>query len=196
MDRQTHWEIIHREKAADGVSWYRPHLDMSLRLIEELAPDNATSILDVGAGQSALVDDLLERGYRDITVLDIAQVAIDSNLRRLGTRGDQVRWLAGDVTTIELERAAYDLWHDRAVFHFLTGADDRAAYVRQAARTLQPGGHVVIATFDAASLGQEFGEAFRLVKALDEDHRTPTGKVQPFLYCCLTRQHYGADSTL
>ncbi len=200
MDRQAHWERIHREKAADAVSWYRPHLDVSLRLIEEVAPEHAASILDVGAGQSTLVDDLLLRGYERITVLDVAQAAIDANRLRLGARAPQVRWLTGDVTKVDLEPGACDLWHDRAVFHFLTRAEDRAAYVRQASRALRPGGHVIVGTFatrgpdqcsgldvvryEGAALEREFGPAFSRVKTVEENHETPFGTVQPFLYGC------------
>ena len=200
MNRQAHWETIHREKPAGGVSWYRPHLDVSLQLIEEAAPESSASIIDIGAGQSTLVDDLLLRGYEHLTVLDISQAAMDGSRLRLGARAAQVRWLVGDVTKTELEPGAYDVWHDRAVFHFLTTAADRAAYVRQVARALKVGGHVVLGTFavdgprkcsgldvvryDAGALGQEFGPAFSLVKTVEENHRTPFGTVQPFLYCC------------
>lgn len=200
MNRQAHWEAIHRDKPADAVSWYRPHLDTSLRLIEEVASGRSASIIDIGAGQSTLVDDLLLRGYEYITVLDIAQAAVDGGRERLGARAAQVRWLVGDVTKAELESAAYDVWHDRAVFHFLTSGDDRAAYVRQVSGALRAGGHVVLGTFavdgpqkcsgldvvryDASSLQREFGPAFRLVKTMDEEHRTPFGTMQPFVYCC------------
>ncbi|HVT98183.1 MAG TPA: class I SAM-dependent methyltransferase [Acidobacteriaceae bacterium] len=200
MDRKSHWETIHREKPADAVSWYRPHLDVSLRLIEEVAPDRSAAILDVGAGQSTLVDDLLERGYERITVLDIAQAAIDGSRKRVGARGHVVRWQVGDVRTIELQPAACNVWHDRAVFHFLTAAADRAAYVRQAGRALKPGGHLILGAFavmgpgkcsgldvvryDAATLEKEFGSGFRLVKTVEEEHRTPSGVTQPFLYGC------------
>jgi SAM-dependent methyltransferase len=200
MDRQSHWDAIHREKAVDAVSWYRPHLDTSLRLIEEVASGRSAAILDVGAGQSTLVDDLLLHGYEHITVLDIAQAALDGTRQRLGAGAAQVRWLVGDVTKAELEPAAYDVWHDRGVFHFLTTAADRAAYVRQVGRTLKAGGHIVISAFalegprrcsgldvvryDAAALERVFGPAFRLVKTVEENHPTPFGTMQPFLYCC------------
>lgn len=204
MDGQAHWEQIHREKAADRVSWYRPHLDVSLDLIEEVAPERGASILDVGAGQSTLVDDLLARGYQHITVLDVAQAAIDASRKRLGERGDEVRWIAGDVTKMELEPGAYDVWHDRAVFHFLTSGADRNAYGQQAARALKPGGHLIVATFgeegpqqcsgldvvryNAPALEKEFGAGFRLVGARAENHETPAGTVQPFVYGCFRRE--------
>ena len=200
MDRQAHWETIHRVKAVDAVSWYRPHLDASLQLIAEVIPDRSASIIDIGAGQSTLVDDLLLRGYEHLTALDIAQAAVDGSRERLGARAAQVRWLVGDVTKAELEPGAYDVWHDRAVFHFLTSRAERAAYVRQAGRALKVGGHVIIAIFakggpqkcsgldvvryDAAALEREFGPAFRLIKTVEENHQTPFGGVQPFVYCC------------
>jgi len=204
MDQRAHWETIHREKAADAVSWYRPHLDVSLQLIEELASERTAAILDVGAGQSTLVDDLVHRGYEDITVLDIAASAIDACKTRLGKRAATVRWVTGDVTRVELKPAAYDVWHDRAVFHFLTNAENRSAYVGQLMRALKPGGHVIVATFakdgpaqcsglhvvryDTAALEKEFGAAFRLVKTMEENHPTPFGTVQPFFYGCFRMQ--------
>ena len=202
MDSQTHWEKIYKEKARDAVSWYRPHLETSLALIEKAVPSRSASIIDVGGGESTLVDDLLARGYQNITVLDISQTAIDANKKRLGKPSELVHWLAADITKIELEPAAYDVWHDRAVFHFLTVAADRLAYVRQVARAVRHGGHVVVSTFgpdgptkcsglevvryDAESLHKEFGVAFRLLGSSNELHATPFGTVQQFL-CCYCR---------
>src|SRR5215469_10548651 len=136
MDSQAHWNKIYREKAPNAVSWYRPHLEKSLSLIEGLAPGRSASIIDVGGGESTLVDDLLARGYENITVLDISQTAVDANRERLGPFADRVHWIISDITKVELESAAYDLWHDRAVFHFLTASRDRQAYVRQVARSV------------------------------------------------------------
>jgi SAM-dependent methyltransferase len=202
MDAQSHWEKIYAEKAPDRVSWYRPHLEVSLDLIERLAPSRRASIVDVGGGESTLVDDLLVRGYENITVLDISDAAIDANKKRLGKASDLVRWLAADITKVELGAAAYDLWHDRAVFHFLTAPGDRLAYVRQVARAVRGGGHIIVSTFgpegptkcsgldvvryDAESLHKEFGVAFRLLGSSKELHETPFGKVQQFL-CCYCR---------
>src|SRR6266568_5110717 len=122
LDAQTHWETIYTHKAPDQVSWYCPHLETSLALIEQAAGGRSASIIDVGGGESTLVDDLLVLGYTDITVLDISQTAIDANKRRLGEASERVRWRAADITSVELEPGAYDVWHDRAVFHFLTSA--------------------------------------------------------------------------
>lgn len=199
MNVPAHWESIYAHKAPGEVSWYRPHLETSLALIEQAAIGRSTSIIDVGAGTSTLVDDLLARGYTDVTVLDISQTAIDANKRRLGKAAKRVRWLAGDVTRIELQPGAYHVWHDRAVFHFLTDVRDRAGYIRQVARAVQPGGHVIVSTFgpegpvkcsgldvvryDAGSLHAEFGPRFRLIGSSKELHRTPSGNTQQFLYC-------------
>jgi SAM-dependent methyltransferase len=121
MDVQTHWEKIYGEKAPNAVSWYRPHLETSLALIEQAAPGRSASVIDIGGGESTLVDDLLARGYENITVLDISQSAIDATRKRLWKAVERVHWLVADITQVELESSAYDVWHDRAVFHFLTG---------------------------------------------------------------------------
>jgi SAM-dependent methyltransferase len=147
MDAQTHWDRIYTEKAPDAVSWYRPHLETSLALVEKAAAGRSASVIDIGGGESTLVDDLLARGYEDITVLDISQTAIDANRKRLGTASERVHWLVADITKVELEPYAYDVWHNRAVFHFLTAPNDRLAYVRQVAHAVKPGGHVIVSTF-------------------------------------------------
>lgn len=199
MDPKTHWEHIYTTKAPDQVSWYRPHLETSLSLIERAVTDRNTSIIDVGGGESTLVDDLLQQGFRNITVLDVSQSAIEVNRARLGDTANGVRWLTADITRAELEPNAYDVWHDRAVFHFLTAPEQRVAYVRQVIRAVKPGGHVILSTFgpegptkcsgldvvryDAQSLHGEFGARFRLVESSKEMHHTPFGTTQQFLYC-------------
>src|ERR1043166_2842264 len=141
MNLETHWEKIYREKSPDAVSWYRAHLEASLGLIEKAAPQRDASIIDVGAGESTLVDDLLAHAYRNITVLDVSQTAIDVTKGRLGRAAERVQWIAGDITKADLAPAAYDVWHDRAVFHFLTAVEQRVAYVRQVGRAVKAGGH-------------------------------------------------------
>jgi len=199
MDVQTHWEKIYAEKAPSEVSWYRPHLETSLSLIEQTASGRSASIIDVGGGESTLVDDLLSRGFENITVLDISQNAIDANRKRLGNAAERVHWLVADITKVELDPSAYDVWHDRAVFHFLTAASDRVAYVHQVAHAVKHGGHVIVSTFgpegptrcsgldvaryDAESLHREFGVHFRMLGSSRELHRTPFGTIQQFLYC-------------
>lgn len=199
MDAKAHWERIYSTKAPEEVSWYRSHLETSLALIERAAGGPSASILDVGGGESTLVDDLLARGYENLTLLDISQTAIDTTKRRVGPAAKRVRWLVADITQIELEPGAYDVWHDRAVFHFLRAPEQRAAYVRQVARAVKSGGHVIISTFgpegpvkcsglevvryDAKSLHGEFGEGFRMIESFKELHDTPFGTTQQFIYC-------------
>ena len=199
MDAKTHWDKVYTTKAPDAVSWYRTHLETSLALIERAVPARSASIIDVGGGESTLVDDLLLRGYKNTTVLDISQAAIDVTRNRLGPAAEQVLWLVADITAVELEPRAYDLWHDRAVFHFLTEPEQRTAYIRQVARSVKPGGHVMVSAFgpegptkcsglevmryDAESLHSEFGTRFRLVESSTELHRTPFETTQQFLYC-------------
>lgn len=199
MTTRAHWESVYQTKAVDEVSWYRPHLETSLRLIEQATTDTASAVIDVGGGEATLVDDLVASGYSDVTVLDISQAAIEVAKARLGPAAASAHWIAGDITTVELEAARYDVWHDRAVFHFLTNADDRAAYVRQVARAVKLGGHVIVATFgpdgpekcsgldvvryDAENLHGEFGPKFRLLDSVTELHETPWGTPQQFMYC-------------
>jgi 2-polyprenyl-3-methyl-5-hydroxy-6-metoxy-1,4-benzoquinol methylase len=215
MDIQTLWDKIYAERTREAVSWYCPHLETSLALIEKAAPDRSSSVIDVGGGESTLVDDLLAHGYANISVLDISQTAIDANKERLGRVSERVRWLVADITKSVLEPAAYDVWHDRAVFHFLTAPEDRAAYVRQTTRSVKPSGSVIVSTFgpagptkcsgldtvryDAESLHREFGVHFRLLESSNELHQTPFGTVQQFLYCyCRIEKSKsdGLDSTI
>ena len=147
MDPRTHWDNIYTNKSADAVSWYRQHLEISLNLIQRVARVPSASIIDVGGGESTLVDDLLARGYQDITVLDISQAAIDVTQARLGANAERVRWLAADIGKANLEPSAYDVWHDRAVFHFLTSNEERISYVSQVVKAVRPAGHVIVSTF-------------------------------------------------
>ena len=199
MDARSHWENVYASKAPDAVSWYRPHLETSLELIEKVAKAHSTSIIDVGGGESTLVDDLLAHEYSNLSVLDVSPTAIEVTKRRLGHAAERVHWIIGDITNTELSPSAYDLWHDRAVFHFLRSVNERAAYVRQVAKAVRPGGHVLVSTFgpegptkcsglevvryDAESLHAEFGVHFRLLESLKELHKTPFGTIQQFLYC-------------
>lgn len=151
MNRQQHWETVYGNKASDAVSWYRPHLDHSLRVIERVAPDRGTAILDVGGGASTLVDDLLSAGYRDLSVLDISAQALDVARRRLGERAHSATWLAADLLDAPLPAARYQLWHDRAVFHFLIQPKQQARYVAQLNHAIRPGGYAAMATFGPRS---------------------------------------------
>ena len=195
----AHWNSVYRTKAPDAVSWYRAHLETSLDLIERVAPGRSASIIDVGGGESTLVDDLLAKGYRNVSVLDISPTAIEVARTRVGENARHVTWLVADATNTDLASRCYDVWHDRAVFHFLTAEADRAAYVERVARSMKPGGRVIVATFgpegptqcsgldvvryDSASLHAQFGRQFRLLESATELHQTPFGTTQQFLYC-------------
>jgi len=198
MDSREHWDQVYRSRGASGVSWYQQSADLSLRMIAaERGPDSA--IIDVGGGASTLVDGLLEAGYRDITVLDLSRTALDLAQQRLGVSSQRVQWLEANVLTVELKHGSYDVWHDRAVFHFLTSARDRVGYVEQVRRAVKPGGHVLVATFaedgpercsglpvakyGADALHAEFGSDFRLIKSERQRHITPWGAPQAFTYC-------------
>lgn len=199
MNAREHWEHVYKTKRPDEVSWYRTHLDVSLDLIKRAAPNRDAHIIDVGGGESTLVDDLREDNYSNIAVLDISSVALNVARARLGTKAKDVEWLMGDVTSFPLTRHAYDVWHDRAVFHFLTDPTHRRAYVHQVARAMKPGGHVIVATFGPEgptkcsgldivryapdALHDEFGAQFELLEHRTELHRTPAGATQQFIYC-------------
>jgi SAM-dependent methyltransferase len=199
MNVQTHWEKIYRAKSPDSVSWYRPHLETSLEIIERVAKQRSASIIDVGGGESTLVDDLLAQGYQNISVLDVSQTAIEVTKKRLGPAADKVQWFVNDLVKADLPPNTFDVWHDRAVFHFLTAMDERVAYVRQVASAVKRGGYVLISTFgpegptkcsglevvryDTESLHAEFGARFKLLDSFKELHGTPFGTTQQFLYC-------------
>ncbi len=199
MELKSHWEQVYTSKSAEAVSWYQPHATLSLDLICRLAQDKSTRIVDVGGGASNLVDDLLARDMTEVGVLDISGAALSVARQRLGEQAGRVHWMEGDITTIELEKASIDIWHDRAVFHFLTNPADRAAYVAQVRRAVRPGGHVIVAAFGPDgplqcsglpvvryapdALHAEFGGAFELLEHVKEDHLTPSGLVQHFVYC-------------
>jgi ubiquinone/menaquinone biosynthesis C-methylase UbiE len=174
-------------------------LETSLALIQKSVTGPSDAIIDVGGGESTLVDDLLARGFPNITVLDVSPTAIDVTQKRLGQAADQVHWLTGDITHVDLPEQAYDIWHDRAVFHFLTEPKHRAAYIQRVVRAVKPGGYVIVGTFgpegptkcsgldvvryDSESLHREFGGDFRLIESSKELHDTPFGTTQQFLYC-------------
>lgn len=202
-ERSEHWEAVYRDRPATAVSWYQPHLATSLRLLEQAGLGPQSHVIDVGGGASTLVDDLRRRGVGDITVLDLSAEALDVARARLGSDAARVRWIRGDVTTIELPEAAFTHWHDRAVLHFLTAPDDAAAYARAAARAIAPGGHTVIGGFapegpercsglpvtrrSADDVAALLGPRFALIDRCQETHRTPAGGEQAFAYALLRR---------
>lgn len=202
MSSKTHWEQVYGSKSAQNVSWYQPHALNSIALIQAAAADPDSRIIDVGGGASTLVDDLLELGYRNLKVLDLSAEALAVARQRLGERASRVSWVEGDITSLELPRHSVDVWHDRAVFHFLTEPAEREAYVRRVLHAVQPGGYVIMATFaidgpahcsglpvaryTPEGLHDEFGAAFELIEHREENHLTPAGNTQHFIYCyCL-----------
>ncbi len=203
MNSKLHWDDIYKTKAPGQVSWYQEHPTLSLQLIQDTLTEKTGRIIDVGGGTSSLVDGLLANGFRDVTVLDISATALLAAQQRLGPRAGDVMWMEADITQAELQPQAYSIWHDRAVFHFLTRPEDRQRYVALARRAVRPGGHVIMATFaadgptncsgldtmryDAASLCREFGDGFQLVDSVHETHHTPFGTEQSFIYCRLCR---------
>jgi SAM-dependent methyltransferase len=202
-DARRHWQEAYRRRQVTEVSWYQPRPEMSLELIAGLRLPPDAAIVDVGGGASTLVDHLLDAGYRNLTVLDLAATALDQARARLGGRGDAVCWLVADVTRWEPE-TRFDLWHDRAVFHFLTEPDARERYRHTLLRAVRPGGHALVATFASdgpercsglpvrryggAELQIELGAALDLVEERRELHRTPAGHDQPFTYALLRRR--------
>ncbi|NBW75833.1 MAG: class I SAM-dependent methyltransferase [Sphingomonadaceae bacterium] len=199
MEPKSHWEHVYTTKSADRVSWFQEHADRSLRLIWEVARDRAASIIDVGGGASTLADDLLADGYSAVTVLDLSEAALEKAKRRIGAEAERATWLASDILSVDLPRHHFDVWHDRAVFHFLTKQQERDAYVEAALKAVKPGGFVIVATFaedgptecsglpvrrySAAELHAEFGAPFALLRHEKEAHATPFGTVQQFVYC-------------
>jgi len=203
MDRRAHWEHVYRTKSADRVSWFQSEATLSRQIVERFVPARSTRIVDIGGGASTLVDGLLAGGYRSLTVVDLSEAALALAQRRLGDSGSIVTWLAEDVLTIPFASGSFDVWHDRAVFHFLTAAADRARYVEQVRHAVRPGGHVLVATFaddgpdrcsglevarySANALHREFGAGFRLIESHREVHTTPFGTEQAFTYCLCVR---------
>ncbi|WP_280554502.1 class I SAM-dependent methyltransferase [Halomonas sp. 25-S5] len=199
MSQKDHWEQVYTSKATEELGWYEPHLRTSLNLIQGLGLAMDASIIDVGGGSSTLVDDLLDAGYRSITVLDISERALSLAKKRLGSKAELVTWWVGDMEEIDLPEGHYDVWHDRAVFHFLTGADQQHDYRDKLLRSLAPGGHFVVGTFapeapptcsglpvqrySPEQLEATLGESFELIHHRKALHMTPGGVRQMYLYC-------------
>ncbi len=203
-DARTHWDNVYATKDSTQVSWYQPHSTRSFDLIERFVPDRDAAILDVGGGASMLADDLLSAGYTALTVLDVSTRALETAQHRLGAAAGRVTWQVADITRVELPPGSLGLWHDRAVFHFLTDPAQRQGYVAALLNALKPGGFVIIATFapdgpthcsglevarySAAEIQAVLGDSFTLVESVNEIHRTPGGADQRFVYaCCLRR---------
>jgi trans-aconitate methyltransferase len=195
--RQAHWANVYTTKNEKEVSWFEASPTISLDLIRSTKVNLDAPIIDIGGGASRLVDALIDNGFQAITVLDLSKEALASAKARLGARGAKVRWIVEDVTTWEPSET-YDVWHDRAAFHFLTEPKDRAAYAARVSRAVRPGGHVIIGTFapdgpercsglqvvrhDAASLSEMLGSAFDLIESRRHGHQTPMGTTQRFQF--------------
>ena len=202
FNRKDHWEQVYSEKESTEVSWYQQHPERSLDLIKATGLDVSAAIIDIGGGASKLADFILDTGYNNLSVLDISHAAIEHARFRLGDRAEKITWLKQDITEFTSE-VTYDIWHDRAVFHFLTDADDQASYVRAMSRALKLGAKAIIATFDlngpekcsgldvvrysAETMSDVLGDAFQLIETSTEKHITPSGSSQNFVYCCFTR---------
>jgi trans-aconitate methyltransferase len=200
--RKAHWENVYSNKAENEVSWFQESPAPSLELIELCRPGSDAAIVDIGGGASRLVDRLLDRGFSDLSVLDLSHAALAAASARLGNRAARVQWIAADVTRWVPTRL-FEIWHDRAAFHFLTDAADRAAYVACLNRALKPGGSVIIGTFapdgpekcsglpvhrtDAAGLGKALGSGFQLVHTRPHKHATPWAAIQRFQFSVFRR---------
>jgi len=200
--RQSHWQNIYTSKGENEVSWFQESPASSLALIAETGARPASGIIDIGGGASRLVDHLIEQGFRDVTVLDLSAAALETAKARLGERADKARWLVADATTWAPSRT-YDVWHDRAAFHFLTEEHDRDAYVTRLRKALKIGGHAIMATFaldgpekcsglpvmryDATRLAQALGFGFNLLRSQPNDHATPWGSQQRFQFSAFQR---------
>ncbi len=199
MRTKEHWEKVYTTKAVDEVSWFQAHAGLSLKLIRDAGVPLTASVIDVGGGASTLVDDLIAEGFENNTVLDLSAAALSRAQARLADRAAAVTWLEADILEIDLAAHAYDVWHDRAVFHFLVTARERRAYVQKVLRAVKPGGLVIVATFAEDGPNQcsglsvrryapdelhaEFGDPFLLLGHQKESHRTPGGAEQAFVYC-------------
>lgn len=202
--RQHHWDGVYTRKGTQELTWYQPHPAISLRLIHQSGVGKDAAIIDVGGGASTLVDDLLHEGYTDLTVLDVSPAGLAASRARLAEAAARVNWVQADITRVELPDQAFDLWHDRALFHFLTDPKDRAAYVSAMTCAVKTGGSVILAVFAESgpeqcsglpvvryrpqTLNTELGGAYVLVEHSTEEHHTPRGTIQPFLYCLFRKR--------
>ena len=199
MNQKDHWQQVYSTKMTEKLGWYKPHLQTSLNWIKELGLAAEAPIIDVGGGSSTLVDDLLGAGHQSITVLDISDRALCTVRERLGEKAKLVTWINNDITSVVLPNHHYELWHDRAVFHFLTEADQQRKYLENLLEALRPCGHLIIGTcaseaqpkfiglpvqrYNLKQLTHTLGAEFELVRHHKEEHLTPGVVVQMYLYC-------------
>ncbi len=203
FDRKNHWENIYQNKQLENVSWYQPKPTTSLELITELSIAKKAKIIDIGGGDSFLVDHLLTLGYENITVLDISEVAIERAKKRLGDQAEQVTWIVADATTFETSET-YDVWHDRAAFHFLTNDEDIKRYITNVDKALCKEGRLILSTFSTSgplkcsgipikqysieSMTKVFEEVFEKQKGFNIDHKTPFDTIQNFTFCTFSKK--------
>lgn len=195
-DAKEHWESIYQTKKPNEVSWYQEKPKTSLNLIAEVGLGKNAGIIDIGAGDSKLVDNLLDLGFRNITALDISSVALEKAKKRLGNKADAVKWIVSDLREFETSDR-YDLWHDRAVLHFLTAEEDINKYVEVIRRFLKPNGYLILSTFSengpkrcsgldikqySEDSVKELFSDFEHVKSFEEEHLTPWEASQIFIY--------------
>ncbi len=203
MDRREHWENIYKTKDPSSVSWYQKKPELSISLIEKMNLDKSARIIDVGAGRSFLVDHLLAMGYKNLTVLDISAEAVKKSKERLGDNAEKVNWIVGDILNVEFD-SKFDIWHDRAVFHFITNSEDITNYKKKLENSLSREGKLIIGTFSKngptkcsgieikqyskESLSFEFSYIFQEIECFNTDHQTPSGKIQNFSFCTFEKQ--------
>ncbi|MFD0930977.1 class I SAM-dependent methyltransferase [Psychroflexus salinarum] len=203
FDRKSHWETIYKTKELKNVSWFQPTPETSLSFFEQFELPKTARIIDVGGGDSLLVDHLLDRGFKDITVLDISAEAIDRAKQRLGDKAKHVSWIVSDITKFQ-PTETYDFWHDRAVFHFLTEDNEISTYVETAQKAIKQDGVLVIGTFSEqgptkcsgieikqyseTSMTETFKTNFEKVDCVTVDHTTPSGSVQNFVFCSFKKK--------
>lgn len=203
LNRKKHWENIYDTKNFTEVSWYQPTPETSLAHIKALKLPLSASIIDIGGGDSYLVDHLLQEGYQNITVLDIATTALEKAKKRLGNQADKITWIASDITTFE-PKISYDVWHDRAAFHFLTQEEDVEKYVKIASKAIKPKGHLIVGTFSdqgptkcsgipikqytSKQLEQTFINDFKLINSVNITHKTPFDTTQEFVFCNFSKK--------
>ena len=201
MSRKEHWEKVYETKSPDQVSWTQEIPQTSLDFIHSFGEDKSASIIDVGGGDSHLVDCLLDEGYTNVSVLDISAKALERAKSRLGERASLVNWIVSDITTFQ-PRQNFDIWHDRAVFHFLTVPKDIASYISIVEESVSK--NMIIGTFSEdgplrcssldvtqysiASLSERFLDKFEMISSLNADHTTPFDTVQNFTFCSLSKK--------
>jgi ubiquinone/menaquinone biosynthesis C-methylase UbiE len=198
FDRKKHWETIYQTKELKDVSWFQPTPETSLSFLKQFNIPTTAKIIDIGGGDSFLVDNLLDLGYQDITILDISAIAIDKAKQRLGDRADKVKWIVADAATFR-PTEKYDFWHDRAAFHFLTQEQEIESYLDTVQKSIQPTGVLIIGTFSEqgpkkcsgieikqyseTTMTERLTKFFEKIRCITVDHKTPSDTIQNFIFC-------------